>query len=132
MFCKNCDKQINEEARFCKFCGIETTAKESSFYKPLISFFKKVDYHKIVFNRYVAILVVIIFIVWASSGEDNSYNSGGINTPLPAPIKQTSDNAVEFAPTIPAVSLTNGTILKKKIVSISKDTVNYKLKMALV
>lgn len=113
MFCKNCDKQINEDAKFCNFCGIKIAVKESSFYKPLISFFKKINYHKLVFNRYVAILVVIIFIVWASSGEDNSYNNSGTNTPLPVPIQRTPDNAVEFAPTTPAVSLTNGTILKK-------------------
>jgi hypothetical protein len=113
MFCKHCEKQINEDAKFCKFCGTKVVHEEFHFAKIRSSFLEKINWRKLLFNRYVAILVGVIFIVWISSGDDSSYNSGGTKAPLPAPVQQVSDDVVEFTPTTPAVSLANGTILKK-------------------
>lgn len=79
----------------------------------IINASKKVNYSRLIFNKYVGILLGVIFVVWIFSGDNTSYNSGGTKTPLPAPIQQVSDDVVEFTPTTPAVSLANGTILKK-------------------
>jgi len=78
-----------------------------------ISFTKKINYPKLIFNKYVAILFGVIFLVWILSGDDSSYKSGGTKAPLPPPITQTSDDVVESIPLTSAISLTNGTILKK-------------------
>lgn len=86
--------------------------KENIFSK-FISFTKKINYSKLIFNKYVAILFGVIFLVWIFSGDDSSYNSGGTKAPLPPPITQTSDDVVESIPSTPAISLANGTILKK-------------------
>ena len=97
---------------------ISNQKKESLFSKTkntffrFINFVKKPNYSKLLFNKYVAILAGIIFIVWISSGDDTSYN-GGVKAPLPAPVQQVSDDVVKFTPSTPVVSLANGTILKK-------------------
>ena len=101
---------------------ISNQRKESLFSKIKNIFFrfinlaKKPNYSKIIFNKYVAILLVVIFVVWILSGDDVSHNSGGTKVPLPVPVQQVSDDVVEFTPTTPAVSLANGTILKKNTV----------------
>jgi hypothetical protein len=113
MFCKHCGKQINDEAKFCKFCGEKVIQESFAYSTPKSSFLKKINWRKLLLNRYVAILLGVIFIVWIAASDDSSYNSGGTKAPLPTPVQQASDDVVEFTPTTPAVSLANGTILKK-------------------
>jgi hypothetical protein len=115
MFCKNCGQQINEGARFCKFCGAQAKQTPSQFSSaaPSSSFFQKINWGKLLFNRYTIILIGVIFVVWISAGDGTSY-SGGTKAPLPAPVQQnTTDDIVEYTPSTPAVSLVNGTTLKK-------------------
>ena len=83
-------------------------------------FLKKINWRKFLFNRYVAILVGVIFIVWISSGNDTSYNSG-TKAPLPAPVQQVSNNPSNLDLSAFDVSLTNGTILKKSSVYLGGD-----------
>lgn len=78
-----------------------------------IGLVRRINYFKLIFNKYTAILFGIILIVWISSGDDSSYDSGGTKAPLPPPTTQISDGSVEFIPSTPDASLTNGTILKK-------------------
>lgn len=113
MFCKHCEKQINEDAKFCKFCGTKVVREELYFAKPRSSFLEKINWRKLLFNKCIAILAGVIFIVWISSGDDASNNSGGTKASLPAPIQQVSDDVVKFTPLAPDVSLANGAILKK-------------------
>lgn len=113
MLCKYCEKQINEDAKFCKFCGTKVLPKEFSSTEVEGPSFGEIDYRKLLFNRYAVILLGIIFVVWIFSGDDTSYNGGGTKTPLPAPIQQVSDDTIKFIPSTPAVSLANGTTLKK-------------------
>jgi len=94
--------------------------KESIFSK-FINLSKRINYSKFIFNKYVAILLGVIFVVWILSGDDSSYNSGSTKAPLPPPVKQISDDSVEFTPSTPAVSLANGTILKKNSVYLRGD-----------
>lgn len=112
MFCKNCGKQINEDAKFCKFCGAKVIPEISFSATPKNFFLKKINFRKFIFNKYVVILVGVIFVVWILSGDDTSYNNG-TKAPLPAPVQQVSDDIVKFTPSTPTISLTNGTILKK-------------------
>lgn len=115
MFCKNCGQQINEGAKFCKFCGAQTKQNTSQFSSaaPSNSFFQKINWSKPLLNRYTAILFGIIFVVWISAGGGTSYSSG-TKAPLPTPTQQDPiDDIVEYPPSTPAVSLANGTILKK-------------------
>jgi len=122
MFCKNCGKQINEDAKFCKFCGARVVYEQPHFTSTKSSLFEKINWRKFLLNRYVAILLGVIFVVWISaSSDDTSYNSGGTKAPLPAPIQQVSDDVVEFTPTTPAVSLANGTVLKKNTAHLYGD-----------
>lgn len=166
MFCKNCGQQINNDGKFCGYCGTEAkTRKENfsnktkccifckaeidfdskecpnckrvlveaissshkyeshtpKFHSPtkessvskFASWIKNINYSKLILNKYVAILVGVTFIVWIAVSDDSSYNSGGTKAPLPAPVQQVSDDVVEFTPTTLAVSLANGTTLKK-------------------
>ena len=85
---------------------------KNTFFR-FINFAKKPNYSKIIFNKYVAILFGVILIVWIFSGDNSSYKSGGTKAPLPPPTTQISDDVVEFIPSAPAVSLANGTILKR-------------------
>jgi len=165
MFCKNCGKQINKSAKFCKYCGVEliTEIKDTfiegktcpfcnktisfdceecpyckhllieripssdqpvhetqksnhhvrlGFPRKIRKFFvERINYSKLL--KYSVILLGIIFVVWIFSGDEPLYNSGGTKASLPAPVQQVSDDVVKFAPSTPAVSLANGTILKK-------------------
>ena len=136
--CPFCKEQVRLNERECPNCrrilfeNIETKQestpfeevikdqrKESLFSKTkntffrFINFAKKPNYSKIIFNKYVAILFGVILIVWIFSGNNSSYKSGGTKAPLPPPTTQISDDIVEFTPTTPAISLANGTILKK-------------------
>src|SRR5680860_194698 len=76
---------------------------------------KNINYSKLILNRYVAILVGVVFLVWILSGDNTSYNSGGAKAPLPAPIQQVSENSSDSNLNLSAfdVSLNNGTVLKK-------------------
>ena len=94
--------------------GLFSKAKNTFF--RFINFVKKINYSKLIFNKYVVILFIVIFIIWIFSGDDVSYNSGGTKVPLPAPVQQVSDDIVEFTPVTPSISLANGTILKKNTV----------------
>lgn len=120
MFCKHCGKQINEGVKFCKFCGTKIVLEEFHSAKIRSSFLEKINWRKFLFNRYVAILVGVIFIVWISSGNDTSYNSG-TKAPLPAPVQQVSNNPSNLDLSAFDVSLTNGTILKKSSVYLGGD-----------
>lgn len=129
--CAFCKAEIDFDSKECPNCKrvlietIPSSQKHEShtpeFHSPIkksgmakfISWIKSVNYSKLVLNKYVAILVGVIFIVWIAASDDSSYNSGGTKAPLPAPVQQVSEDIVEFTPTTPAVSLANGTILKK-------------------
>lgn len=83
------------------------------------SFIGKMDYSKLL--KYSVILLVIIFFIWAYSDDESSYNNEGAKTSLPPPTTQISDDSVDLTALIPAVSLTNGTILKKRTIYIRGD-----------
>lgn len=123
--CLNCKRvlveKISSNQKYESYAPeFHSPAKESSVTK-FISWIKNINYSKLVLNKYVAILIGIIFIVWIAASDDTSYNSGGTKAPLPAPVQQVSDDIVEFTPTTPAVSLANGTILKKNTVYLYGD-----------
>jgi len=129
--CPFCKKEVGFDQIECPGCkrvltekilsGKERISDTPKFYNPekeyraskFISLIKNINYFKLIFNKYIAILFGIIFIIWIFSGYDSSYNSGGTKAPLPPPIVQVSDDSVELTPITPAISLTNGTILKK-------------------
>jgi len=113
MYCKNCGKQTSENVKFCKYCGVRVTANEPFAHKPKSSTFKKFDFRRVVFNRYAAILVVVIFVILISAGDNTSYNGSGASVPLPTPVRQVPDASVEITALAPAISLANGTTLKK-------------------
>lgn len=131
--CPFCKSRINIDDNECPICHrvlVEKISSSSShqtheardyhvrkgqgLFTNLRKFFReKINLRKFFFNRYFLIIVGVIFVVWISSGDDTSYNSGGTKAPLPTPVQQVSDDVVEFTPTTPAVSLANGTIIKK-------------------
>lgn len=83
-------------------------------------FVEGINYSKLL--KYSAILLGVIFVVWIFSGDESSYNSGGTKDSLPPPIKQISnDSQLEFAPLSPAVSLSDGAILKKNSAYLQGD-----------
>ena len=114
MFCSKCRKEINEGSKFCKYCGAETTEGFLSA-KPVDSFLDQTNYSRLILNKYVAILVAVIFVVWVFAAYDSSY-SGGTKTPLPPPSTQDSVDLPALVPLAPPVSLANGTVLKKSTV----------------
>ena len=129
--CIFCKAEIDFDSKECPNCKrvlVETISSSHKYESPapefhspvkeggvtrFISWIKNINYSKLILNKYVAILVGVIFIVWIVASDDSSYNSGGTKAPLPTPIQQVSDDIIEFTPTTPAVSLANGTILKK-------------------
>tara|TARA_Y100000310_G_scaffold341968_1_gene443130 strand:+ start:50 stop:790 length:741 start_codon:yes stop_codon:yes gene_type:complete len=134
MFCKHCGKQINDEAKFCKFCGQKVIQESFAYSAPKSTFLKKINWRKLLLNRYVAILLGVIFIVWISAGDGTSYNSG-TKSPLPAPVQQDSSDRKSLEEIFDSnpqdsnnldlsafdVSLANGTILKKSSVYLYGD-----------
>lgn len=86
---------------------------EESIISKFIGLVRRINYSKLVFNKYILILFGVIFVVWIFSIYDSSYDNGGTKAPLPPPTTQISGDAVQFTPPTPAVSLTNGTIFKK-------------------
>jgi len=136
-FCPFCKEEISSDRRECPNCKriliekIPSSHKDTadtlefnnqpkeSIISKFISFSRKINYRKLIFNKYVAILFGVIFVVWIFSGDDSSYNSSGTKVSLPPPSTQASDSAVEFTPT--ATSLANGTILKKNSVYLRGD-----------
>jgi hypothetical protein len=121
MYCKHCGKQISDEAKFCKFCGEKVIHESFTYSVPKNSFFEKINWRKLLLNRYVAILLGVIFVVWISASDDASYNSGGTKAPLPAPTQQVSNNPSNLDLSAFDVSLTNGTILKKNSIYLRGD-----------
>ncbi|MEX0998371.1 MAG: zinc ribbon domain-containing protein [Thermodesulfobacteriota bacterium] len=137
--CTFCKAEIDFDSKECPDCKRVLVEKISSnqkyesyapeFHSPaeegevikFISWIKSINYSKLLLNKYVAIFVGVIFIVWIAASDDSSYNSGGTKIPLPAPVQQVSGDIVEFTPTTPAVSLANGTILKKNITYLYGD-----------
>lgn len=129
-FCPFCKEEISSDKQECPNCKrilvekipsdqIDTVDEfnnqpKESIISKFISFSRKINYRKLLFNKYVVILLGVIFVVWISLGDDSSYNSGGTKVSLPPPSTQVSDSVIEFTPT--AVSLANGTILKKNSV----------------
>ena len=113
MFCKNCGKPTGENTKFCKFCGVRVATSGQFVYKPQNSAFSKFNFRKYLFNRYIAILIGVFFVVWISASDHTSYNGGATLVPLPAPVRQAPDTSVEITPLAPAISLANGTILKR-------------------
>ncbi|MDD3427556.1 MAG: zinc ribbon domain-containing protein [Caldisericia bacterium] len=129
--CAFCKAEIDFDSKECPKCKrvlVETIPASQKYesYTPefhsltkksgiakFINWMKSVNYSKLVLNKHVAILAVVIFIVWIATSGDSSYNSGGVKTPLPAPVQQVSEDIIEFTSTTPAVSLANGTIIKK-------------------
>jgi len=118
--CPNCRRLLVEKVPHSNNQQIHETQKtyrhteSDSFQKIRKPFVWKRNYSKLL--KYFVILLGIIFVIWIFSGDESSYNSGGPKIPLPPPIEQTSNDSVEVAPLIlPAVSLSNGAILKKII-----------------
>lgn len=72
-------------------------------------------------KKQTAILLGIIFVIWMFSDDEYSYDSSSTKAPLPPPIKQISNDSVELASFSPAVSLSNGTILKKNSAYLQGD-----------
>jgi len=76
----------------------------------------KTNYAKLIFNKYILIYYLLlgaILVAWMIFKDDPSGNNGGAKAPLPPPATQISDDSVQLTPSIPAVSLANGTTLKK-------------------
>ncbi|MDP2967077.1 MAG: zinc-ribbon domain-containing protein, partial [bacterium] len=115
--CPNCKRILVEKIRQNEKYTADTpefnNQKKESIVSKLIGLGRRINYSKLIFNKYVAILFGVIFLVWILSGDDSSYNSGSTKAPLPPPTTQVSNDVVEFTPTTPAISLANGTILKK-------------------
>ncbi|MCK4524852.1 MAG: zinc ribbon domain-containing protein [Candidatus Andersenbacteria bacterium] len=92
----------------------------SDLFRKIRNFFiERINYPK--FKIYSTILLGTIFVVWIFSGDEYSYNSSSTKAPLPPPIKQISNDSVELASFSPAVSLSNGTILKKNSAYLQGD-----------
>lgn len=122
--CPNCQRLLVEKVSFNK--QLENEVKKpvydvisDVFLKIRKFFIERINYSKLL--KYSVILLVIIFVIWAYLDDEPSYNSGGTKTSLPPPTAQIPDNSVKFVPSIPAVSLTNGTILKKSTAYIRGD-----------
>lgn len=130
-YCPFCKKEVDindEECPNCKRILIEKISqteeytadlpkynnqKKENIVSKFISLSKRINYPRLIFNKYVAILFGVILFVWILSEDGSLNNSGGTKAPLPPPITQAPNDMVEFTPTTPAISLTNGTILKK-------------------
>jgi len=129
--CPFCKEEISLGYEKCPNCGRLLVEKISSNEKyttdipkfnkqtkenivsKFIALSRKINWPKLLFNKYVAILFGIIFMIWIFSGDNSSYDSSSTKAPLPLPSTQISYDAIDLAPTTPAISLTNGTILKK-------------------
>ena len=107
------DQPVHETQKFNHHVRLGFPRKIRKF------FVERINYSKLL--KYSVILLGIIFVVWIFSGDEPLYNSGGTKAPLPPPVKQISDDSVEFTPPTPAVSLPNGTILKKNSVYLRGD-----------
>ena len=89
-------------------------------FQRIIKFFiERVIYSKLL--KHSVILLGIIFVILIFSSDEYSYDSGSTKAPLPPPIKQISNDSVEIVPLSPAVSLSNGTILKKNNIYLQED-----------
>ena len=136
--CPFCNKEISFDCEECPYCKrlliekipssnqpVHETQKSNhrvrlGFPRKIRKFFvERINYSRLL--KYSVILLGIIFVVWIFSGDETLYNSGGTKAPLPPPVKQISDDSVEFTPPTPAVSLANGTILKKNSVYLRGD-----------
>jgi len=129
--CPFCKEEISLDCEKCPNCGHLLVEKISSNKKyttdtpkfnkqtkenivsRFIAVSKKINWSKLLFNKYIAILFGIIFMVWIFSGDNSSYNSSSTKASLPPPTTQISHNMIDLTPVAPAISLTNGTILKK-------------------
>ena len=105
MFCEKCGNKIADDNRFCNSCGIPVENIQKSKKN------KRIDKD---FNFIISI--VIIFVILGLFG---SY--GDTKAPLPPPVKQISNDSVELASLSPAISLSNGTILKKNSTYLQED-----------
>lgn len=62
MYCKKCGKEINDNARFCKYCGTEFVKKEKVNGKMIVKEMKDVNKPKNK-NAYISIIFAIAAIV---------------------------------------------------------------------
>jgi len=114
--CSNCNRTLiekiptreNHNTHSAHTTKKSTNEADYSFSSPLN---KEIDWSKLIFNKYAGILVGVILVTWALSGEDTS---SGTKAPLPAPIQQPSGEAFKSTiDTSALISLNNGTVLKK-------------------
>ena len=115
-FCKAHIQAGEKECANCKRILVENVASDKKvFSSPPKSYrikTKKRNYLKLIFNKgTIVVVVVIIFLIWVFSEDNTSYS--GTKAPLPEPVQQISYDDIELAPTTPAISLVNGTIIKK-------------------
>jgi len=117
--CPNCKRMLVEKISSSQKYDshapeFHSPAKENIIIKS-IGRIKNINYPKLILNKYVAILVGVIFFVWIFSGDDGSYNNSGTKIPLPAPVQQVSENSGGSNLDLSAfdVSLNTGTVLKR-------------------
>ena len=115
--CPNCKRilfeKILQNEKYTADTPKFNSQKKESIVSKLIGLGKRINYPKLIFNKYVAIMLGVIFFVWIISGDDSSYKGGNTKVLLPPPIAEVSNDVIEFTPTNLAISLANGTILKK-------------------
>jgi len=122
--CPNCQRLLIEKSSFNEQ---STNEIKKPIYDVILdillkvrkSFVGKVDYSKLL--KRSAILLIIVFVAWVYFDDIFSYNSGGTKTSLPPPTTQIPDNSVDVTALMPAISLSNGTILKKNNIYIKGD-----------
>ncbi|MCK5027476.1 MAG: hypothetical protein KAS07_03590 [Candidatus Pacebacteria bacterium] len=120
MFCKNCNNQINESSKFCKFCGVKVADRNPSQVQYVQQNSRRFDFSKLIFNKFTLIVAGVIFIVWIS--DTGSYSSSsGSKAPLPPPIVQQTQQESVIDISALDVSLTNGTVLKQNDYYLSGD-----------
>lgn len=121
MLCNKCGKEINSESKFCEFCGKEIKQQELFSINSEQKISNKINWKDVLFNKRTLIIVAVIgFFIWIFSSDSN-YNESK-KLPLPAPIEEKySDNIIEDSSNVPAVSLANGTILKKNVLYFQEE-----------
>jgi hypothetical protein len=134
-FCKSEISLLSDVCPSCKQVLIEKIGnkykerKENSYSNNtpphdnfILIFLKKlrsINYHKLIFSKFGAIVVGVIFFIWIYSIDDTSNN--GSKIPLPAPVKQDTSLVDRLNSPTSNVSLANGTIIKKNTLYLRGD-----------
>lgn len=126
MFCKNCGKEISEDARFCPGCGAEQNSTPAENNAPLnvqqppVNLTQPQPKKKLstgaIVGIVVAVIVVVVIAISMGSRDDNEHY-----IPTISPIEDsTYDFGFEDAPTVGTVPQTDAPVQTKPIVQQTK------------